>query len=135
MIAFRWAISASICLASPLAPAIFAGPALAQSAVTAPSSAAPPPMQVVPDSRFDPVASVNVSGPSGGMQVMRERGRRSEPVVVVTPNRSAPVAGAPVEHRRSATRPVVVAGSSVSPLHYQPDPVSEPKVTITPSTH
>jgi hypothetical protein len=92
-------------------------------------------MQVVPDSRFDPVANVNVSGPSGGMQVMRERGRRSEPIVVVTPIRSAPVAGAPIEHQLSATKPVVVAGSSVSPLHYRPNPVSEPKVTITPSAH
>lgn len=113
---------------------ILSSAALAQTAATSPVIANDaPPMRVIPDSRFDPVAGVNVSGPSGGMQVMRERGRRSEPVVVVTPIRSTPVAGPPVEHQRP-TRAVMVAGSLVSPLHYRPDPVSEPKVTITPST-
>jgi hypothetical protein len=115
---------------------ILSSAALAQTAATSPVVANDaPPMRVIPDTRFDPVASVKVSGPSGGMQVMRERGRRSEPVVVVTPNRSTPVAGAPVDHQRPATRAVMVAGSSVPPLRYRPDPVSEPKVTITPSGH
>ena len=91
-------------------------------------------MQVIPDPRFDPVASVNVSGPSSAMQVMRERGRSGEGIVVVTPIRSVPAAGAPIPHKRSATRVVMVAGPSVPPLRYRPDLVSEPMVTITPST-
>jgi len=135
MIAFRKAISASICLVTYLASAVFAGSALAQSAVTAPPARTPP-MQVVPDSCFDPVARVNVSGPPA-MQVMSERGRSGEAVVVVTPIRSIPAAGRSVNHQRSATRAraIMVAGSSVPPLRYRPGPVSEPMVTITPSTH
>ena len=131
---FHRAILASIWLASPLVAAVLAGSAFAQSAVAPPPSPAPPPMQVIPDPRFDPVASVNVSGPSGAMQVMRERGRSGEAIVVVTPIRSVPAAGAPIPHKRSATRVVMVAGPSVPPLRYRPDLVSEPMVTITPST-
>jgi len=115
---------------------ILASAAVAQTAAIPPVVANDPPqMQVIPDSRFDPVASVNVSGPSGAMQVMRERGHSGEAIVVVTPTRSVPAAGAPIPHKRSATRAVMVTGPLVPPLRYRPDPVSEPMVTITPSTH
>ncbi len=114
---------------------ILSAAAFAQTAATSPVVANDaPPMRVIPDTRFDPVARVNVSGPSGAMQVMSERGRSSEAIVVVTPIPSVPAAGAPISHKRSATRAVMVAGPSVAPLHYRPDPVSEPVVTITPST-
>jgi hypothetical protein len=116
---------------------ILASAAFAQTAATSPVVANDAPsMRVIPDPHFDPVAGVNVAGPSGPMQVMRERGRSGEAIVVVTPVRSIiPVAEATIEHKQSVTRAVMVAGSSVSPLHYRPDPVSEPKVTITPSGH
>lgn len=128
----RWVVHlAPFCSGGILSCAAFA-----QTAPTSPVVANDaPPMQVNPDPRFDPVASVNVSGSFGAMQVKRERGRGGEPIVVVTPIRSDPVAGAPIEHQRSVTRAVMVAGSSVSPLRYRPDPVSEPIVTITPSIH
>lgn len=126
----RWVVR----LALLCSGGILSSPALAQAAATSPVVVNDtPPMRVIPDTRFAPVASVNVSGPSGPMQVMR--GRSSESIVVVTPIRSVPVAGAPIEHRRSRTRAVMVAGSSMPPLHYRPDPISEPMVTITPSTH
>jgi hypothetical protein len=115
---------------------ILSSAALAQTAATSPVVANDaPPMRVIPDTRFEPVASVNVSGSSGAMPVMRERARSGEAAVIVTPVRSVPAAGAPAKHQRSVTRAVMVAGSLVSPLHYRPDPVSEPKVKITPSAH
>jgi len=127
----RWVVR----LALLCSGGILSSPALAQTAATSPVVANDaPPMRVIPDSRFDPVARVNVSGPSGAMQVMSERGRSGEVTVVVTPIPSVPAAGAPISHKRSATRAVMVAGPSVPPLRYRPDPVSEPMVTITPST-
>jgi hypothetical protein len=114
---------------------ILASAAFAQTAATSPVVANDaPPMRVIPDSRFDPVTNVKISGLSGAMQVARERGHSGEAIVVLTPIPSVPAAGAPILHKRSATRAVMVAGPSVPPLRYRPDPVSEPMVTITPST-
>jgi hypothetical protein len=129
MIAFRRAISASICLATPLASAALAGSALAQSTVTALPPGAPPPMRIAIDPKFVGTTAIQVPPPAPPKQVRLAWKYANERLIAT----GTPIAHGPpntVSYARTKFRPAAIIPMGPRPINpgYRPDVVNEPTI-------
>lgn len=129
MIAFRRAISASIYLASPLASAILAGPALAQTAASALPPSTPPPMRIVIDPKFVGTTAIQAPPTAPPKQVLLAWKYANERLIATgTPIAHAPPNTASYAHTKFQPATIVPIGPTPINPGYRPDVVDEPTI-------
>lgn len=129
MIAFRRAISASICLATPLASAVFAGSALAQSAASTLPPGTPPPMRIVIDPKFVGTTAIKTPATAPPKQVLLAWKYANERLIAT----GTPIAHVPpntASYARTKFQPARIIPMGPRPINpgYLPDVVNEPTI-------